>query len=818
MQTLWQDVRYAVRLALRRPALSAVTILTLAIGVGGNTATFSVVNALLLRPLPVPNADRVVRVFGATETQDFDVMSYPNAVDLGSRSATLASLAIHQQTFVAYGLGEATEPAAVELVTGNYFSTLGLAAAHGRVLTPDDDQLDAGQQVAVISDRWWHTRLGAAREAIGAQMFLNGAAFTVVGIMPSTFHGSYDALGTDLWVPLNTHTVVRPRGNRLTNRGWGWLAATARLKPGVTVAQARAELSGLAAALEREYPNPNRGVNANVVEALALPEEAAPMLRRVLLFALVVVGLALAAACANIANAQLATVIARQREIAVRLALGATRGRVLRQWFTESALLALVATVAGLFVAVWARDVILMLRPDADALQNLTPNLALDWRVLGFTAVVAGAVAVLFGGLPAARAARVDVTTPLKDEGVTSTSSRRRTYAQSALVVTQVAVSLALLVSAGLLVRSLAASSAFDVGFNTSHLLIAEADGSGLGYAPDRTRAYFRTTMDRIRALPGVRDVTLGAVVPLGGSRESRGVIIDGYTPPNGQTFVSVANNIVGTNYFEMMGIPIVAGRGFQGSDGDDEAAVVAVVNETMARRYWPDGNPIGRQLRLGKTSPPVQIVGIAKDITYYAVGETPRPYLYMPFGPVVMGSLAFHIRTDGAGDGLPPALRREIRASDPRIRVPVAMPYERLRRAELYPARMMAGISATFGVLALMLTVVGLYGLVMYSVSQRTREFAVRLALGARPAALMRGVLAQGLIMTAIGAVVGLGLALALARGLQSFLFGVSALDPITLVGWTAVLMAVSTLAAYLPARRATRIDPAAVLAGRTN
>lgn len=818
MQTLWQDFRYALRLALRRPALSVVTILTLAIGVGGNTATFSIVNALLLRPLPVPNADRIVRVFGATSDQSFDVLSYPNAADLGSRSTTMASLAIHQQTFVASGLGESTETAAVELVSGNYFSTLALVPAQGRVITAQDDRADGGEQVAVISDTWWRTRLGASREAIGSQVLLNGAPFTVVGITPPAFHGSYDALGTDMWVPLMTYNVVRPRGLAITSRGWGWLSATGRLKPGVSASQAQAELSGIAAALAREYPSQNKDLKVNVVDALALPEEMAPTMRRVLSFALLVVGLALAAACANIANAQLATVISRQREIAVRLALGATRGRVVRQWFTESALLAVAAAGVGLIVAVWARDGVLTLRPPIADLQNLSPNLSLDWRVLGFTALVSALVAVLFGGLPAARAARVDVTTPLKDDGVTTTGSRRRTWAQSALVVAQVAVSLALLVSAGLLVRSLAAASAFNVGFDSSRLLIATADTGGLGYPDDRTRAFYRGTMDRIRALPGVQDVSLAAVVPLSNARESRGVIIDGYTPPDGRAFVSVATNLVSTNYFEMMKIPIVRGRGFRGGDGDDRAAIVGIVNETMARRYWPDGNPIGRQLRLGLATPPVEIVGVAQDITYYSAGEAPRPYFYLPFGPVVMAGLTFQIRTgEGAGDSLAQVLRRELRAPDARIRVPVAMPYEQLRQVELYPSRVMASVSGTFGVLALLLTVVGIYGVMMYSVSQRTREFAVRLALGARPSELLRGVVSQGLVITGLGVAVGIGLALALGRLLRSFLFGVSTFDPATFAGWTAALIIVAVVAAYVPARRVTNIDPAAALNGRS-
>ncbi len=817
MQTLGQDLRYALRLAWRRPALTAVTILTLAIGVGVNTAIFSVVNALLLRPLPVPEPERLVRVFGATGERPFDVMSYLNASDFGARATTLVSLAIHNQTFVAEGLGDATDTAAIELVSGNYFSTLRLSPTLGRAIQPEDDRLDNGQPVAVISDGWWRSRFGASPTAIGSVVHLNGAAFTVIGVAPATFHGSYDALGTDMWVPLMTHSIVRPRGNQITNRGWGWLNGTGRLQPGASAADADAELNTIARALQQEYPGgATRGLAANVVRAQAFPEEMAPAVSRVLLFALAVVGLALGAACANIANAQLATLMSRQREIAVRVAVGATRGRVLRQWLTESVLLALAATAVGLLIALWARDGLLMLRPPEPGLSNIAPNLALDWRVLAFVATVTGLVTMLFGGIPALRAARIDMTTPLKEDGATTAGSRTRSVAQGVLVVAQVAISLTLLVSAGLLVRSLRAASAFDVGFDPAGLFLVQSETSGLNYEPARTRAYYRETLERVGALPGVRDATLGAVVPLGDSRESRGVAIDGHIAPDGSPFISTATNIVATNYFDVMGIPIVIGRGFLPSDGDDTAAVVAVVNETMAHRYWPGGNAVGRQMRLGTNTRPIEIVGVAKDISYYTIGEAPRPYFYVPFGPVVAGSLVVHVRTTHADTGLAQALRRELRASDPRVRVPWALPYEEARQLRLYPSRAMATISSTFGILALLITVIGLYGVVMYAVSQRTREFAVRMALGARPADIVRGVVRHGVALTAAGIAIGIGGALLLSRLLRGFLVGVPAFDPITLIGCSAVLFAVALAASYLPARRATKIDPAAALTGR--
>jgi predicted permease len=812
MQTL-QDLRYAARLAIRRPALTLVTILTLAIGVGGNTAVFSVVNGLVLRPLPVPEPDRLVRVFGATEERAFDVWSYPNAVDIAARTTSLASLALHNQTFVAVGLGDATETAAVELVSGNYFSTLAIAPAVGRTLLPDDDRVESPQPVAVISDGWWRSRYGASPAAIGQTVHLNGSAFTVIGVAPPPFRGSYDALGTDIWVPLMTYGTIRPRGLDIRSRGWGWLSATGRLQPGVSVDQAHAEASGIASALAREYDRTSRGLRANVVRAEPLPESMAPALRRVLVFALLVVALALVAACANIANAQLATVIQRQREIAVRLAVGASRARVVRQWLTESVMLAVVATAAGLLVAVWARDGLLALRPPQPDLQNVGPNLALDWRVLGFAGAIAGLVTLLFGGWPALRAARVEVTQPLKDEAATTIGSRRRGIAQAVLVSVQVAVSLTLLVSAGLLVRSLTLASAFDIGFNTDDLVLGQAETSGLGYSPERTRTYYRETAARLASIPGVRAVTYSLTVPLAEDRETRGVLIDGHTGRNGSPFISIDTNVVATNYFQVMGIPIVAGRAFTAADGDDTASVVAIVNETMARRYWPNGDAVGRQFRLGRETPPVAIVGIARDITYAQVGEAPAPYFYLPFGPFPAPGLTFQLRTAVPAETLAPVVRRELRASDARIRVPIAMSFDAARQLPLYPSRTMAAMSTTFGVLALLLTVVGLYGVVMYSVNERTREFALRVALGASPADILHGVLRRGVLMTLGGLVLGTAGAALLARLLTGFLVGVSAFEPLAIAGWAVFVLAITAVAAYLPARHATRIDPASAL-----
>jgi predicted permease len=814
MSTLFQDLGYAVRLAWRRPGLTVVTILTLALGIGGNSAIFSLINGLFLRPLPVERPSELVRVFGDQDGNSYDVSSYANLSDIAAQSQTFAAMAIHQQTASSYGLGDATEAANIELVSSNYFSMLGLRMPMGRALRADDDIEGKPQAVAVISDAWWKTRLGGRPGVIGETIHLNAAPFTVVGVAPATFRGSYDALGTDLWVPLMTYEIVRPRGLQITRRGWGWLTATARLKPGVSIDQAQADVDRIAAALRTDFPQQNSGLKLRLVPASAFLEEMGPTVQRVLLFALIVAGLALAAACANVANVQLATVFDRRREIAVRLAMGASRGRIARQWLTESLLVAAAAAVVGTIGAMWVRDAASLFGPP-EGLTNFSPARDFDIRLMLFSTAVVAAVTMLFGGWPAARAARVDVAGPLKEDTVTSTGSARRAWAQAGLVAAQVAVSVALVMSSALLTRSLTAANAFDLGFDSTNLFIATPRMANLGMNAERSRAYYDDTMARVRALPGVTDVTLGAVVPLGFDNESRSIAIDGYSPPDGKGTVSIATNIVAPNYFDTMRIPIRRGRGFEAADGAASAPAVAVVNETMSRRFWPDQNPIGRLLRIGN-NPPVEIVGIAADITYRTAGEPPRPFFYLPFGPVPFSEgLSFHVRTAGADASLARSMRRELRVFEPRVQVPTAMAYEELRQQGLYPGRALAVVSTGFGVIALLLAIVGIYGVMAHVVASRRREFAVRLALGAQPGALVAGVMRQGLRWSAAGIVAGLALAVGLAQLLKAFLFDVSTADTLSLAGSAAVLIAVSLAAAYAPARRVLRIDPAATLRG---
>ena len=732
MATFLNDLAYAMRIAMRRPALTVVTVFTLALGIGGSSAIFSMVNSLFLRPLPVERPDELVRVFGGGGGQRFNVSTFANLSDLATRSQTLAATAIHQQTTSAFGLGDASETADVELVSGSYFPMLGIDASLGRMISPSDDVEGNAASIAIISDAWWRTRLGARPDAVGSTIHLNGSPFTVVGIAPPTFHGSYDALGTDLWVPLMTYEIVRPRGLKITTRGWGWLSATARLKPGVTIEQAQADADRVAESIKKDFPQNTATLAFHIVPASALPESMLGTARRVLLFAMLAAALALAAACANVANVQLATVFERQREIAVRIAMGASRVRIARQWLTESLLVACAAVVVGTIGGMWLQDAAAAIGPPA-GLSNFSPSSGFDSAPdpLLHRDHFRDHVPLRRLAGDARRPRRHRHAAQGRDDHHDRRSSTRLGPGRAGLSPSRGVGCPGDL--GAMLARSLSASATFDVGFDTSNLMIATPAMANVGLNADRGRAYYADTIARVRALPGVKDVALGALVPSGWAAKSRGIASTGMrrrtAAPSCRSRTTSCRRIISM----LMKIPIRRGRSFSESDGLPNAPVVAVVNETMARTYWADQNPIGRTLQRG-TAPPIEIVGIVADITYQTPGEDPQPFVYLPSGPVYYQyGLAFHVRTDRADPGVARALTRELRAFDPRVQA-VALPYEELRAQSLYPGRTLAAISVTFGAIAILLAMVGIYGVMAHVVASKRREFAVRLALGARP------------------------------------------------------------------------------------
>ena len=568
---------------------------------------------------------------------------------------------------VTLGLGDTGEPEALrgELVGGNYFTTLRAATALGRPLVPDDDRVEGARAVAVISHRLWTRRFGASPDAVGRTIRLNGAPFEVVGVMPPAFRGSFPAMPADVWVPLSMHDALRHTGLSRERRGWGWLWMTGRIGPGVSLAQARARMDAIARGLAAEYPRVDDGFGAALYPAATLPEETREGAARLLGFAMAVVGLALLVACANIAGVMQARLAARRVELAIRQSLGASRLRLVRQWLTESLVLAALGGGAGLVLTRWTFGVLEAALPPESQFGGVAPALALDGRVVAFSSALIVFTAILFGLWPAWRAGREALAAAIGEGSTRLAGGRRQARARRVLVVLQVAVCLVLLVVSGLLLRSVRRAAAFDVGFDTRHLALMSIDLKRFGYPPDRVRTFYDDLRSRLRALPGVDGVTTGFVVPLGYDRERITFRVDGATPPGDPDGFHFDYNLVGPRYFRTLGIPIVEGRGFDERDDAPGAAPVAVVNETLARRLWPGGSAIGHTHGADRRRACGRIVGVARDITYYTLGEDPRPYVYAPAAQLGAGALTVHVRTAGDPARLLPALRAQAVALD---------------------------------------------------------------------------------------------------------------------------------------------------------
>ena len=814
METFWQDLKFGLRSFARQPGFAAVVTLILALGIGANTAVFNYVYSLLLARLPVPEAERVVRVFGSSpQAGRTDVFSYPDYVDLRDRNRSFQALAVRRDANVSLSTVGNAENAYGELVSGNYFAVMGIPAVLGRALTPEDDVAPGSYARVVISYGLWQRRFGGSSDAVGRTLHLNGYPYTIVGVMPAGFLGSHPVAPADFWIPVMMYQQIRTghaRKQDIYNRGWGWLSAAGRLKKGVTLAQAEEDLRRLSREMEKENPDQNRDVTFVLYPARALPEEMQRGASGMLGFCLAVTGVLLLVVCANIAAMLLARSVLRNREVAIRLALGAGRARLVRQWLTESVLYAVPGGVAGVLVSMWTTEALANLVPRQ--LAGFSPEVHMDAQVLGFAAAVTVLTGILVGLVPALRASRADLTNSLK-EGGAAAGARHAGRMHSIFVVAQSAACLTLLVVAGLLLRSLHNSNTFQPGFRTENLLLTALDLERHGYDARRARIFYEELRERLRALPGVENATYATTVPLGFGQDSMGIQIAGQTPPPGRSTFSIPYNVVGPEYFSTMGIPLVAGRAFNERDLAPGAQPVVVINSTMAHRFWPDENPVGKSVRDGTAGPFLEIIGVARDISYYSLGEAPRPFLYRAAGGAFEDSLIVHVRARGDAAALAPAVRKEVEALDASVAAQGTMTFTEMRSLALLPSHAMATVAGLFGALVLVLTALGLYGLVSYSVSRRTREIGIRMALGARPADVLQLELRRGMTQAFVGLALGLAAAAGAAHLLESKLFGLTPLDPATYIAGSLLLLAVALLACALPARRAARVDPMVAL-----
>ena len=808
MSGLARDLRYALRSLLRSPGWTLAAVLTLALGVGANTTVFSWVNAVLLDPIPGTSDPASLRVlYGTSKSGDTVSLAYPVYREIAGRTDVFSGVVAQRAVALALGARSGEPPQRIwgALVSGNSFAVLGVRPLLGRFFRPEEDAGPGSPPVVVLSESLWSRQFGSDPAIVGKSVPINGAPFTVVGVAPANFIGSLLGLGTELWAPLAQSPRLEPGGGRLEDRGDRWLVCLARLAPGVDEARANRALEVEAARIGREDGYDGYGYH---VAALSKSPWGAPLiLRPVLLTLLALVGLVLLTACANVSALLLSRAVGRRREIAVRMAIGASRGRIVRQLLTENLVLAAFGGLAALVVTFWTSGLLLSFIPPSGRPVQL--DLAVDGRVLAFAFAAASASSVLFGLLPALRGAKSSIAGDLSGEFGAIGGPRNRSRLRQTLVVAQVALSLILLVAAGLFLRSFVAAQSLDPGFGARKALIVGVDVFPLGYSKERGRALFEELVLRAAALPGVESAAVARRVPMGFSgSSSSGFEVEGYTPAPGEELMAKYSN-VGPGYFRTLQIG-VRGREFEPADRE-ESRPVAMVNETFARRYFPNGDALGMQV--GFFGERRTIVGVARDGKYQTFAEKPAPFLYVPLGQVYRPSVALVLRTSGDPSALLPAVRGILRTLDPNLPIGETQTMEQHLLEALVGQRIASSLLGLLGLLAGSIAGVGLYGVAAHAVAERRREFGVRMALGASPAAIERGVLGDGMRLAAAGVGLGLGAAFAISRLLASQLPGVSATDPVAFGGMAVAVASIALLATWIPARRAARIDPMTAL-----
>ena len=806
-----QDLRYAVRLLRRNPLFALTAVLSLAIGIGANTTIFTIANALLFKPpLGVADASRLVDVGRSQDGQGFDNGSYPNYLDIRARNTVFSGIYAYRLAPEPMSLRgkDGAERIYGEMVSTNYFNVLGTPPHIGRLFTSDDSEQPAATPLAVLSHRFWMRRYNGAPAIVGQTLVLNGRPFMVIGVTPEGFHGT-TVLTSDLWVPVN---MVGELASRLppailTSRESAWLVMGARLKPGVTVGQAQAELANIGRALEQEFPDANRGKGLRVVASSPVPGDGAPVAAFMAVL-MAIVMLVLAIACANVAGVLLARATTRRREIAVRLAIGAGRGRLIRQMLVESTLLFLIGGSGGLVLARLMTGALLSLLPAVPLPIDVT--LALDGRAVVFTLTLSLVAAILSGLAPAFHASRAEVVGALKSD---TQGGPERIWLRHAFVLSQVALSIVLVVGAGLFARALQRASEIDPGFDPHGVELATLDLSLGGYTADTGRVFARELIRRVRETPGVQAAALSAVMPLG----DRGIGLGGLAVPglelrNGRRFFDVDWNVITPGYFATMKMALLTGRDFSDADREGTPSVV-IVNETAARQWWPRQDALGKTLlqETGRPDAPdavrtLTVVGVARDSKYRNLGEDPRPFVYVPIQQQYMSRTVIAARS-AHGQRLAGELRALLASMNPNLPIVQALTFDAYSQLGLLPQRIAASVAGSLGLVGVLLAAIGIYGVTAYMVSSRTREIGIRMALGAERASVVRMVLRQGLTLTMIGAAIGLAVAAAASRLLGSLLFGVGATDPLTFIGSTLLFFVVGAAACYVPARRATAI-----------
>jgi predicted permease len=816
VEILWQDLRYGARMLWKNPGFTLVSVLSLTMGIAANTTIFSFVNALLLSPPPVEKPSELWQIWrfrpqASSELKRYGVWSRPQIGYLRAQNRSFADLGAFESepSFISWnhnGLGESVLSL---LVSGNFFNLCGVQPAIGRFFIPEEDRTPGAHPVVVVSHAFWQNRLEADPQVVGRTLMINGIALTVIGVAPRGFSGIIAGVAPDLWVPFMMGPAIRHNAEWLTRTDSQSAIGLGRLKPGVDTVQAAAELTMLTGRFEAETPGDFfRNDGAALTPALMVPT---PLRRFVSAFTGTLMGavfLVLLIACANAANLQLARAVSRRQELAVRAALGAPRWRIMRQLLTESVLLAMLGGGLGLLLSVWLARLIVQMIPTTLPLRFAV---TLDWRVLAFTMAVSLLTGIVFGMAPAFRGARLGVVSDLK--GQTGRTARRSRFT-SALIVGQMALCLVLLLAATLCLRSLFNARTCNPGFQIEGRVAAGVNLSDLGYTAAQAKDFYARLISRVRTLPGVQSAALAWYLPLGTEHSNGNFQLEGREPVAGQPGFFFNQFGVGPGYFATMGTRLLHGREFSESDREG-APRVAIINEAAASRYWPGQNPIGRRIFVGAATAEnaLEIVGVVETGRYRTLGEDPTPVFFECFLQSAGARATLVAHANGNPQPALAAIRNLTQELDSRLALTGATTLEQHLSLALFPMRTSGLLLGVLGVVALALAISGLFGVIAYSVSQRTRELGIRLALGAQRRDVLRLVLRQGLKLAGLGIVIGLAGAIAVMRLLSSLLFGIGPLDPMTFLAVPSLLLAVAWFACWLPARRAARVDPMVAL-----
>ncbi len=813
MGDLFSEVRQAFRQLVRRPGINALAILSLALGIGVNSSMFSLVNAILFDKPPLRELDRLVEVYTSDSDRfPFATSSYPDYLSARDGISGLDGLAAFSVHLASYDEGEHTRLLFGEVVSGNFFEVLGVRPALGRNFLPEEDRTPGTHPVVILGDGFWKREMGADPDVLGRTLELNGLGLTIIGVAPQAYRGTIPGLAADYWIPMQMHDALAERP-RLERRGSRSFFLKGRLAPGANLEQVQAQFDALAAGLAAEYPETNEDRTFTLVPTVDVvinPGIDDPI-RAVAGLLLTVVGLVLLIACSNIANLLLARAADRRREIAVRLALGAGRGRLVRQLLLESLLLAFLGGALGLVLAVGLTRLVVSFQPPLPIPFAL--DLGVDGHVLVFTLLIALGTGLACGLVPALRASRPDLVPALRDESLGVGRGHRRLGLRNVLVVVQVMLSTLLLLGAGLFLRSLGQAQSIDPGFDLRQGATAMiALGFGGRTSEAEGRVFYDQLLERAEALPGVTSAALAGHLPLGMNVESRSLEVEGRLEVRDSEDPEVDFNVISSGYLSTLGVAIPWGRDFTDRD-HAQAPGVVIVNEEAARRFWPGDSALGKRVRFSAEEPWLEVVGVTETGKYRTFGEAPRPFAYRPFLQEYSPLMTLVVRGEVEEATLLHQVRREIEALDPSAPIFDLRTLSQHLGTMLFPARMGAALLAAFGLLGLLLASLGLYGVVAYSVARRTREVGVRLAIGAGQRDVLRMVIKEGMALVVLGMALGVLAAFGLGRLIAKWLYGVEAYDPLTFLVVIGVLSAVALLANLIPARRATRIDPMVAL-----